>query len=455
MSTGNSNLILSYQLYFPLAIMAREAEFVLPCPHCHSNLQLRSLGDVPSTKALECPKCSGVFTLSGCGNCKAIFGLTPSMRNALSRTRSTICPACKVELICFLWPSSYSRIFELDGKGGYELVLPRTSKKQRFEFSEGTALVFSCFNCEVELHKLGILHEPIYCGQCGACNYLIACSHCGQLFSVSCETKDALSTVINCPHCEVYLTWPTTYMELSGTHTRSLREWSDDAREGEYIRRSNDVLPDPEKQRLAVYHATTGARISGAEYHFEQLKKIELRTLRLLSDDGGASNAPHKEEAKFSQETLLDVYAFGFVNSLRSSLDIVAQELALLFSLTLPENEIDFRIIKLRGKLPAVIEDQILAFQKSDDYLYLNRLRNAVQHKRIWLERTKAIFNAHPVTGGEEPVDTKILLPDNPNALPGTQTYLQNKELLITFIGLLTETKDFLFNIYGIAAQTR
>jgi hypothetical protein len=244
-------------------------------------------------------------------------------------------------------------------------------------------------------------------------------------------------------------------MELSGTRTRALREWSHDVREGEYIRRSNDVLTDPEKQRLAVYHATTGARISGAEYHLEQLKMIEVKTLRLISEDGVGSNPPHQEEARFSQETLLDIYTFGFVNSLRSSLDIIAQELALLFSLTLPENHIDFKIAKLQGKLPAAIEDQILAFQKTDDYLYLNRLRNAVQHRRIWLERTKAIFNAHPVTGGEEPVDIRILLPDDPNALPGTQTYLQNKELLITFTGLLTKIKDVLFNIYELAAQTR
>jgi hypothetical protein len=455
MSEGNNKLALSYQLYFPLAVTKRATDFVFPCPHCNSNLQLRPPDDLPPTQVLVCPKCSGVFTLSGCGNCKAVFGLTSSVRESLSRARSTICPACKVELICFLWPSNYSRIFELDGKDGYELVLTRRSKKQQFVLSEGTALVLNCFRCEAELYKVGILHEPVYCGLCGACNYLIACPHCAQLSPVGCETKDALSTVIDCPHCEVYLTWPKMFMELSSTHTRSLLEWSDDAREGEYIRRSNDVLNDPEKQRLAVYHATTGARVSGAEYHLKRLKKIELRTLRLISEDGGAGEVPHKEEAKFSPEVLLDVYAFGFVNSLRSSLDILAQELALLFSLTLPENDIDFRIIKLRGKLPAIIEDQILAFQKSDDYLYLNKLRNAVRHRRIWLERTKAVFNAHPVTGGEEPVDVKILLPDDPNTLPGTQTYDQNRVLLTTFTVLLTKIKEFHFNVYGIAARAR
>jgi hypothetical protein len=346
-------------------------------------------------------------------------------------------------------------MFELDGKDGYELVMTRTSKKHQVLLSKGTALVLNCFSCQAELHKVGILHEPAYCERCGACNFLTSCPHCAQLFPVSCEAEDALSTVINCPHCEVYLTWPAMFMGLSGTHTRALLKWSDDAREGEYIRRSNEVLTDSEKQRLAVYHATTGARISGAEYHLEQLKKIELRTLRLISEDDAGSNLPQQAGARFSQETLLDVYTFGFVNSLRSSLDILVQELALLFTLNLPENNIDFRITKLRGKLPAAIEDLILAFQKTDDYLYLNRLRNAVQHRRIWLERTKAIFNAHPVTGGEEPVDIKILLPDDPNALPGTQTYLQNKDLLITFSELLVKTKGFLFNIYAFAAQTR
>lgn len=455
MSDENSKLTLSYQLYFPLAMAERAAAFIILCPHCKANLQLKPPDNVPSTKALPCPTCNGEFNLGGCGRCKTVFGLTSNMREDLSRTGSTACPACKSELICFLWPGNYSRIFEMDGKDGYDLVLTRTSKKQQFMLSEGTALVLNCFRCNVELRKVGILHEPVHCEHCGACNYLIGCSNCAQLSPVSCDTKDALNTLINCPHCEVYLTWPKIYIELSGTHTRPLSEWSDDLREGEYLRRSNAVLNGPDKQRLAVYHATTGARISGAEYHLEQLKKIELRTLRLISDDDGISNVPHKEEARFSQEILLDVYAYGFVNSLRSSLDILTQELALLFSLTLRENDIDFRLIKLQGKLPATIEDQILAFHKSDDYLYLNGLRNTVQHRRIWLERTKAIFNAHPVTGGEEPIEIKILLPDRPNALPGKQTYLQNKELLITFTGLLAKIKEFLFNIYELTAQTR
>jgi hypothetical protein len=102
-------------------------------------------------------------------------------------------------------------------------------------------------------------------------------------------------------------------------------------------------------------------------------------------------------------------------------------ELAVLFTLPLTENNINFGLKKLRGKFPTAIEDQLLAFQNSDDYLYLNELRNTVQHRRIWLEHTRSFFNIHPVTGGEKPIEVKILLPDQPIALPGTQTYVQNE----------------------------
>lgn len=455
MNAEDSGLTLNYQLYFPLATRERKAGIVFPCPHCGSKLEIKPEENIPPARDLSCPSCNGVFILSGCGRCKALFGVTADMRADLSRTGSLKCPNCETELICFLWPHTPPSLFEMDGKGGFELVLTRRNKAQRFEISERSALVFECLACKVEIHKTGVLHEPINCVQCDAYNYLIACPNCAQLFPVSREMKDDLGTVITCTHCETFLVWPKIYVEISGTSTRSLRQWGDDDRERNFLSRSNAVLGDPEKTRLAVYHSTTGGRLSGAESHLAELQRLKLNIFRVNTGDLAANVSASTGRPKHSQESMLDVYSFGFLNSLRSSLDILVQELAILFSLSAPEGKIDFSLRQISGGLPSAIEDHLLDFQRKDDYVYLNRLRNAVQHRRIWLGHTKSVFNTHPVTGGEEPVSTKLLLPDDPNALPGKQKYTQERELVDTFSSLLVEVREFIFGVYDLAARIR
>jgi uncharacterized Zn-finger protein len=456
MSSTDDNPNLNYQLYFPLTKSERETDLIFPCPYCNSKLQLKPTDNVSPTKDISCPTCSKVFVLAGCGRCKAPFGITPTGYEALRRTRSTMCPFCGTELICFLWPNNAPSLFKIDGKDGFELVLPQRAKNQRFVISNGSALVLECFSCKAELYKAGVLHDPAYCEQCGTCNYLIACPNCAQLSTVNCEMKDDLSSTINCSHCKVFLIWPASYVKLIGTSTRTLTEWSKDIREANYISSLNVILSGNVKQHAAVSHATTGVRIIGAEFHLMALRDLELRMFKIAVNDPEMSDlaVTGAVQSSHSRETLLDVYTFGFINSLRSSLDILVQELIIRFCPTTSEKDVDFSLKYIRGRLPPRIEQEILAFHKSSHYNYLNRLRNAMQHRRVWLDHTESVYNVHPITGGEEAIDTKIFLPNNPNALPGAQSYSENKELLASFNDLLRGVKEFIYNIYEIAAQT-
>lgn len=238
---------------------------------------------------------------------------------------------------------------------------------------------------------------------------------------------------------------------------------------------------------MHVYHATTYARITQAEYFLNQL----------ISEVGhDKSDGP---ENSFVRR---DMHIFGCINAARSSLDSLAHELVTYYEgepnpTEHPKcsecqrplkkqptqrdiqffNLLDPEIITYKNSLPADLVDHIRAFRESRTCAYLNQLRNAMQHRNFvivqfrtcvpgcieivgpdgesgsWADGLDLPENA--VLRTTSPIaelpDPDINLPDDPKGEPGGQNTKYSKPLLSTFRGIYALTKEFILETYRIA----
>lgn len=203
---------------------------------------------------------------------------------------------------------------------------------------------------------------------------------------------------------------------------------------------------------LLVYHGTTNARVRQARYLREQLDQ------EIHSGSAGTVDGFWRRE----------MFSFGFINSLRSSLDSFAHELIFFYegspnSTIYPQcsscghqrsqaSERDFQFYNLldpskvvyASHMPQGLRDHIHQFINTPDnppianLRYLNKLRNAMQHRHFTLTQS--------MTG-----TIHQTLPDDPAVAPGAETYNHNRDLLGTFSQLHTTVQDFLFQAYDLA----
>lgn len=236
-------------------------------------------------------------------------------------------------------------------------------------------------------------------------------------------------------------------------------------------------LPKTDRVKAHVYHATTNARVAQAKFFLDQLIEEVMR--------------PHTEESEFYKR---DMFLFGLVNSLRSSLDSLAHELFLFYKGTVvskkkgAKRDIQFINLINPGKIqisfPSPLTEHIKQFQKShennkgDAFRYLTKLRNVNQHRNIaliqmtsvarigftivtpdtqgggvnWLGEgpgSQRVVQAEPAIFS--PVEPDLRLPDDPDVEPGDETFDRGRPLLGTLRYIYAETREFILSSYDLA----
>jgi hypothetical protein len=225
-------------------------------------------------------------------------------------------------------------------------------------------------------------------------------------------------------------------------------------------------LPQTDWLKAHTYHGTTNARVAQAKFYLEHLIEEVMR--------------PDEDVTEFYKR---DMFLFGLVNSLRSSLDSFAHQLFLFYGGTVGnKRDVNFNNLlrhnKIQISLSPCLADHIKKFQKSDTFKYLTKLRNVNQHRNIALIQTQSVarmgfdivsansnggradwlggssgsqatVQAEPVVFS--PIEPDLRLPDDPGVEPGDETFSQGRPLLGTMRRIHADTHEFVFSAYDLA----
>ena len=213
-----------------------------------------------------------------------------------------------------------------------------------------------------------------------------------------------------------------------------------------------------------VYNTTTKVRIMQARFFLEHLTEgAELDAAKFLNE--------------FEKR---DMFLFGLVNSLRSSLDSFTHELALFYRGSGTRRDIHFtNLLNLSISLPPTLHNRIQEFQGSNTFEYLNKLRNAQQHRYYPLLQTRSVARMSlNIVGSDSegssadwrgddnftheegetmptttpsPSEPDLRLPDDPDVEPGDETYSLGRPLFGTMRHLYGETREFILSSYELA----
>ena len=171
-------------------------------------------------------------------------------------------------------------------------------------------------------------------------------------------------------------------MVTSGILLPALKSWSGSEEEKVYLSKLRRKLDENEKRIITVRHHSVGVRMKSAKESLEFLNTNEWYTVSVITN----SLKPVKEHDIYKTPYDHDFHnhLFGFINNLRSALDIFTQEIATIYTPDSTESRIDFRIVdqifrNSTDELIQLVED----FKNSEPYNYLNKLRNVLQHRRI------------------------------------------------------------------------
>jgi hypothetical protein len=185
-----------------------------------------------------------------------------------------------------------------------------------------------------------------------------------------------------------------------------------------------------------VYHTTTKARIMQARFFLENLngeRKLE---------------APEYLDG-FDKR---DMFIFGLVNSLRSSLDSFTHEMVLFYEGSPKRRNIHFLNLLSPTKIDITLSKELCArvqnYQHGTAFPYLNKLRNGMQHRGYVLVQTRA----SSIGGFNEESDLR--LPENPEAEPGEEKYESGRVLFGALRYLYDETRDFISSSYDLAIRS-
>lgn len=228
-------------------------------------------------------------------------------------------------------------------------------------------------------------------------------------------------------------------------------------------------LTQKDQTKGHVYHGATVARVTQAQFFLDQLNETAK-----LESAGGTSDF-----------TKRDMWLFGLVNSLRSSLDSFTYELIVFYGgFPSKNNRRDIQFLNLLNpnkitiSLPPPLSAHIQNFQSDGSFSYLNKLRNAQQHRNFPLLRTQSVArmslsivgpgsegeaaNWHgddqprqqPIKGeavAETFVDPDLRLPDDPDVEPGQEIYSPGRPLYAVARHLYATTREFLLSSYDLA----
>jgi uncharacterized protein YbaR (Trm112 family) len=331
------------------------------------------------------------------------------------------------------------------------------------EVTDDLFIEFTCTKCkekvisrpkvQASLNSGGVGHK---CDNCDTYLAIICCPSCRATLTVDDEEWEVLASAkgSECPACGAFLfrkKWDTgANMVSSGILCPGLSNWSTAEVESAYLSRVRPKLKDINRNLFSILHHSVGTRMKSAKESLEYLLKNEWYSPMVMSNISSSI----KESVQYKTPHDLDFHQniFSFINNLRSALDMLSQELCFHLSPTTPEAAIElYNVDQYLGNETA-IKELIVKFREDESFLYLNKLRNLMQHRRLPLMVTVGAYNT-------DELDTirpknirslaNIKLPENLDYFDDSQ---RNNSFTVPLISTMQRiykvTENFVLEIY-------
>jgi len=332
----------------------------------------------------------------------------------------------------------------------YEVFLQSFSD----EISDDLLVQFACPKCKeqvVATHRVqsglstgGIGHK---CNNCESYSALICCPSCQAILIVDDEEWEELAGKkgSQCPTCGVSLyrkKWGAgAIMGSSGILCPGLKNWSSTKVESLYLAKVKARLRKINKNLFAVLHHSVGTRMISSKESMAYLLTNKWYSPMVVSN----TPSPIKDSCKCKTPFDHDFHnnLFSFINNLRSALDMLSQEICFHFSPTTPEEKIElFTVHQFLDDNQKIIKQLITTFINDSSFIYLNKLRNLMQHRRLPLMVSEGSYNTNQL-------DT--IRPQNIRALaviklPKNLDYFDDSQLNNNFSVPLLKTIEVLYN---------
>lgn len=249
---------------------------------------------------------------------------------------------------------------------------------------------------QADLSVGGVGHK---CQNCGAYLAIFSCPSCNKILIIDDEEWEILATDAGstCPECKAFLyrkKWETgAIMGSSGIILPGIKNWSSTEIEKLYLKRCNKRLTSNNKELFSVLHYTVGIRVETARNSMEYLLGNKWYSPLVLSNTPYTPKDSNEYKTPFSHDFHSNL--FSFINNLRSALDIVSQEICFHIAPTVPEELIElFCLNKFIPDEQDNIKEIVTQFINNRDIIYLNKLRNLLQHRRIPLMVSTGSYNS-------------------------------------------------------------
>lgn len=240
-----------------------------------------------------------------------------------------------------------------------------------------------------------------------------------------------------CPNCTAILfrqanTLPPTIVVVGNTSCGDLINWSSTPEEASYITNIKTKYSEQQQMEIAVRHHSVCVRMKSALDAKEYILTNKWYSPLVISN---TTNQIKEDTYNTPLDHEFHKNVFSFINNLRSALDMLSQEIAVIALNNYEERKIDFTsIVNTLDKDFCLVQQVVGNCLEDKAYKYLNDLRNVMQHRRIPMI---VIQGSYPV----EELDTicpknirsleLIKLPDNPYKNASDYTFDKNFELLV------------------------
>lgn len=321
---------------------------------------------------------------------------------------------------------------------------------------------FTCPNCketvkatrkvQKELAVGGVGHK---CNNCGTYYAFFRCPCCSKIAGFDDKEWELLSSPEGkeCPNCKAHLfrnkeTWRPTLMSVV-SYSPSLSAWSTSEIERSYISRLIQKCDSERQKRIAIRHHAVGVRMKSSKQSMEYLINNKWYSPVSFSNSPGHISAQQlltPFDHKFHDNV------FGFINNLRSALDMLAQEITAVYLSKYKEADVEYKIFSNNLTInPNPINSLINTFKSSNTFSYLNKLRNVLQHRRLPMVVTMGEFETVHLDS-IRPVNVNSLaqvhFPINPYDEPDELPAMSGVELFGYIKRTYSEIESHILDIY-------
>lgn len=323
---------------------------------------------------------------------------------------------------------------------------------------------FTCSKCkekvvstpkvQASLRYGGVGHK---CNNCDTYLALICCPSCRATLTIDDEEWELLANLegSNCPTCGAILFRTKLnsgpQMVSSGIMCPGLNVWSSSIIEKSYLTKIRKQFSDEKLTLFTIKHHSVGVRMKSSKCSLQYIEDNKWYSPLTISN----VSSPIKESIEYKTPFDYDFHnnLFGFINNLRSALDIMSQEVGYIFNPEIPEKDIDFyKIDNLLKICEPALYGIIKAFRETETFIYLNKLRNVLQHRRIPLMVSVGAYDTSELDT-LRPKNVRSLatiqLPNDPYACDDIKKNNSYNIMLFPKISeMYKETEEFILNIY-------